>query len=927
MAFFSAIPLPFRNILLTLQAKEIKMKRIASILIATLCCFMAARAASLHHLRVNRLAEPAGVIRGAQFSWMVSAEGQDVHQVAYAIRAAASAEALKAGGRALLWDTGRVESGETLQVSWQGRKMPSASRVWWQLEVWLSTGEHVVSPVQTFQTALTPRDWGRARWIGVNGFDSITVDSSGRQSMPAHYLRREFDVQRPVRRATLYVSGIGHTAMFVNGKPVSADVFGTVQTNWDKTVYYNTYDVTALMRRGRNAMGMELSAGYALGLRRDCPSYGGPRMMSQLIIETDTDTLKIASDTQWKATDRGPIRSNNLYDGELYDARMELGAWTMPGYNDSRWAQADEMPMPEGNIEPQPCPGIRTQAELHPVSIKALGGGRYIADMGQNMVGQLRVSLTGRAGQPVVMRFAEGVNADTTRLYTDNLRSALCTNTYIPARGGAFSYQPTTVYQGFRFVEISGLARQPRPQDLTGCVQYDEMEERGTFECDNELLNQLHRNALWGIRGNYHGMPTDCPQRDERLGWTGDRVTGCWGENTLLDNGALYYKWLRDLQDTQDDRGQLADIAPEYWKGLRNTNVTWTGAAVYVTYMLYRRYGDISAVRTYYPMLQNWVRYIMQNGMQDGIVTKDRYGDWCMPPEREELIHSEDPSRKTEGAILSTTVFYDILRMMREMATLLSNTADVQYFARTAAQMKAAYNQKYFNADSAFYGNNTVTANILSLQLGLVPDGYEEGVMQNIVRVTEEDFQGHVSCGVLGIQHLMRGLTRRGQLPLAWRIVTQRSYPSYGYMIDHGATTIWELWNGNTANPAMNSGNHVMLLGDLLLWYYEDLAGIRNAEGSLGYKHLLMAPCFPEELHHVKASQLTASGMVRSEWNRQGDHLEWNIELPATTQATLRLPARFQVNPTGPGVRSVQTEGDETVIELGSGRYTLRSQQ
>ena len=903
------------------------MKRIAFILTAVVCCCLASQAASLHHLRVNRLAEPTGILRSALFSWQVSSESLDVRQEAYAIRAAVSTEAFKAGGRALLWDSGRVESDETLQVAWQGRKLPSASRIYWQLEVWLSSGEHVVSPVQSFQTGLTPRDWGRARWIGVNGFDSIAVDSDGRQSMPAHYLRREFDIQKPVRRAMLYVSGIGHTTTFLNGQRVSQDIFGTVQTDWNKTVYYNTFDVTALMRQGRNAVAMELGSGYALGLRRESPDFGGPRMMARLIVETQDDTVSIGSDTQWKATDRGPIRSNNLYDGERYDARMELGGWTMPGYDDSRWAQADEMPMPEGNIEPQPCPGIRTQVELHPVSIKALGDGRYIADMGQNMVGQLKVSLQGRTGQPVVMRFAESVNADTTQLYTDNLRSAQCTNTYIPARNGAFDYQPSTVYQGFRFVEMSGLARPPRPQDVTGCVQYDLMEESASFECDNELLNKLHQNALWGIRGNYHGMPTDCPQRDERLGWTGDRLTGCYGENILFDNGAFYYKWLRDLQDTQNDEGQIADIAPTYWKGLRGINVTWTGVAVYATYMLYRRYGDLAAVRTYYPTLQRWVAFIMQKGMQDGIVTKDSYGDWCMPPERQELIHSENPARKTDGAILSTTVFYDILRMMREMATLLGNTADTQHFARTAASMKAAYNRRYFNPETAQYGNNTVTANILSLDLGLVPDGYEDEVMQNIVGVTEKDFDGHVSCGVLGIQHFMRGLTRRGQLPLAWKVVNQRTYPSYGYMIDRGATTIWELWNGDTADPAMNSGNHVMLLGDLLLWYYEDLAGIRNAEGSVGYKYIEMKPCFPEGLHHVKASQQTASGMVRSEWHRQGDHLEWTVELPATTKATLHLPARFQVNPTGPGVHSVQTEGDTTVIELGSGIYTLRSQQ
>jgi len=863
-------------------------------------------------------------MRTTQFSWQISSQKKDVRQVAYAIKAATSREKLEKGGRDLLWDSGRQESDETLQIPWQGRKLPAASHIFWQVEVWLSSGEYVKSPVQEFLTGLTPRHWKGARWIGVNDIEQTITDNEKRRDLPVRYLRREFNITKDVTRATLYISGMGHSQTYINGKSVSEDIFGTIQSDWNKTVYYNTIDVTSLVQKGRNAIGTELGNGFTLGLREGSPKFGGPRLRAQLIIETKSDTTYLSTDTLWRATNRGPIRLNNIYDGETYDARMELKGWTFPGYNDSQWEAADEMIKPIGVVEAQPCPGIRTQVELHPLRIKKLDQGRYIVDMGQNMVGQLRVSLQGKKDVPVVMRFAETVNADTTQLYTDNLKSARCTNTYIPARNGAFTYQPSMTYQGFRFVEISGCTQIPKAQDITGCVQYDQMEARATFECDNELLNQLHQNALWGIRGNYHGMPTDCPQRDERFGWTGDRVTGCYGENILLDNGALYYKWLRDLQDTQNDEGQLADIAPEYWGALRGYNVTWTGVAVYATYLLYKRYGDMAAMRTYYPFLQRWMRFTMLNSLENGIVTRDTYGDWCMPPEREELIHSEDPSRKTEGAVLSTTVFYDILRMMKEMATVMGIHADAQYYARTAAEIKAAYNRKYFNTETAQYANNTVTANILSLDLGLVPDGFEDKVMQNIIDVTEKDFGGHISCGVLGIQHFMRCLTRKGQLPLAWKVVNQRTYPSYGYMIDHGATTIWELWNGNTADPAMNSRNHVMLLGDLLLWYYEDLAGIRNAEGSLGYKHLDMSPCFPEELHRVKASQLTASGMVRSEWERQGDHLHWVIELPATTSATVRIPSRFGIHPSGPGIHSVKTEGDMTIIELGSGLYELK---
>ena len=881
-----------------------------------------AQAADISDLRVNRMTEPSGIVRTAWFSWTVSSEQQDVRQEAYSIRVASSQAALKSG-EGLLWESGRVESSETLQVPYQGRRLPSGSTLYWQVEAWLSSGEHVVSPVRRFETALKLSEW-RARWIGVADFEHIIRDGD-RQDLPARYLRSEFHVPSKVRRATLYLSSMGHSTTYVNGQRASDDVFGTVLSDWDKTVYYNTIDVTPLVHRGNNVLAAELGNGFTLGLRRNYRNFGGPRLMAQLVVEMADSTLVIATDTHWKATNRGPIRRNNLFDGELYDARMELGRWTEPGYDDSHWPDAQLMPQPEGNLTPQPNPGIRTQQELRPLSIRDMGQGRCLVDMGQNMAGQLRATLCGHEGQPVTIRHAELLTPSGDSLNVANLRSARCTNTYIPRNGEAFTYQPHLVYQGFRYVEITGLAEMPSLENITGCVQYDQMEERAGFECDNELLNQLHSNARWGIRGNYHGMPTDCPQRDERLGWTGDRVTGCYGENILFDNGALYYKWITDLADSQNADGQIAHLVPEYRSG-RHDGVTWPGAFVYATYMLFRRYGDIDAVYRFYPYLQKWVNYTYEKTQRDGILTVDRYGDWCMPPESPNLIHSKDPARKTDGRLLSTAVYCDILRMMGEMASHIGNTADATFFARRAAQIKAAYNKQFFNAQTAQYANNTVTANILSHQLGLVPQGFEERVMQNVVDVTENQFDGHVSCGVLGIQHLMRGLTRSGHLDLAWKIVNKRSYPSYGYMIDHGATTIWELWNGLTADPAMNSGNHVMLLGDLLLWYYEDLAGIRQADGSLGYHRLLMSPCFPEGLHRVKAWQKTASGMVRSEWTRQGDTLRWQVELPANTSAIVSIPSRFGIRPpVGNGIHSVNEDGDKILIEVGSGRYSFET--
>lgn len=429
----------------------------------------------------------------------------------------------------------------------------------------------------------------------------------------------------------------------------------------------------------------------------------------------------------------------------------------------------------------------------------------------------------------------------------------------------------------------------PDTNDIEGIIFYDDVETTATFECSNPLLNQLFAAAQNGISGNYHGMPTDCPQRDERLGWLGDRTTGCYGESMLFRNRDFYLKFLQDIEDTQDDKGQIADIAPEFWTGLRHANVTWTGAYVYIAHMLLERYNDDRGIRRHYDSMRRWLLYTLDAGMRDSIMTIDTYGDWCMPPENEYLIHSKDPNRVTEAAVLSTTVMYDILRKMQTFAQRMNRPQDAQEYATMAENMKKAYNRLFYHADKGFYSNNTVTANILSYELGLVPDEEKQRVMANIVDVTTQTFDSHVSCGVLGIQHLMRGLTRSGHAQLAYTIATQTTYPSWGYMLANGATTIWELWNGNTANPAMNSGNHVMLLGDLMLWYMEDLAGIRPA--SNGYQTLIMQPCFPNDLTFVKASYLSIHGTISSAWQRNDNgSITWHISLPRGVKADVILP-------------------------------------
>ena len=892
-------------------------------ILAMFMIMQSAVASDLKGFRVSRMTEPAGIVRTAQFSWQTSSKKPNVRQTAYRLRVATSKADLQAR-RNLLWDSERTESDESVAVPYQGRRLPYQSRIYWQVEVWLNTGEHLKSPVQTFLTGLKHFS-EQALWIGADDADKIVTGDDGSRDLPARYLRHTFTIDGNVKRAILYVSGLGYGTTYINNKPVSPDIFGTLQTDYTKTVYYNTYDVTGLLRRGSNAIGSVLGNGYVLGFNKSCVSYGLPRLRAQLVVETDRDTLTVVTGTDWKVTTDGPIQRNHLYNGERYEAARQMDDWTLPSFDDSRWQQARQLQAPTGVVQPQPSPCMRIQKELQPQSIRRTADGRYIIDMGQNMVGQLRVRLFGNEGVPVIIRYAELLEPnDPDRLYVANLRSAKCTDTYIPAQDGTFTYQPQLTYQGFRFVEISGIEKEPRLKDITGCVIYDQMADQGTFWCDNELLNKLHQNAYWGIIGNYHGMPTDCPQRDERMGWMGDHVMGCYGENMLLDNGALYYKWLQDVWDTQDDEGLIADVAPGFWV-VRQKDVAWEALSVYATYMLFRRYNDINAVLKYYPFLQTYMRYLDRN-LKDGIVSTNCWGDWCMPPERPELIHSQDPARKTDGSLISSAMYYSMLIMMGHMAEQLGIEADRANFEKQRQKLKEDYNRHFYHPETASYSNNTVTANLLSLEFGLVPEGDEERVLQNIVDVTRDTYRDHVSCGVLGMQHLMTCLTRRGHLDQAMRIILQKDYPSFGYMIEKGATTIWELWNGDTADPAMNSANHVMLLGDVLIWMYGDLAGIRQSANSRAYKELDMYISMPEGMDHVRATHETPYGTVSSEWWRTEVGVTWKVDIPANSSARIHVPSGYTIQ----GMHSLrwasaEVEAGGICLTVGSGTYTINA--
>ncbi len=551
--------------------------------------------------------------------------------------------------------------------------------------------------------------------------------------------------------------------------------------------------------------------------------------------------------------------------------------------------------------------------------------------MGQNMVGWARLRVAGPQGTEVTLRFAETLRPDGS-LYTANLRSARAMDTYILKGGGTEIYEPRFTYHGFRYVEVTGFPGEPSATAIEGRVVHDDMARVADFTSSNELLNQIHKNIFWGIRGNYRSIPTDCPQRDERQGWLGDRSQVSRSESYMFDVAAFYTKWERDLEDGQRYDGAITDVTPNYWP-LYHDDLTWPSTFLFVPGMLYDQYGDRRPLERAWPAMKKWMTHISSYA-KDGLISKDEYADWCVPPEDPKLIHSKDPARITDKTLIATAYYYKLLMLMSHYARLLERPAEAAGFESQASEAKKAFQAKFFVPASKIYDNGTQTSSVLPLSFGMVPEEYRAAVVQSLVDRIASESHGHVGTGLVGAQWLMRTLSDNGHVDLAYEIATQKTYPGWGYMVEQGATTIWELWNGDTADPAMNSGNHVMQIGDLAVWMYEYLAGIRSDPAAPGFRRAIIHPYPAGDLTFVKASHQTPYGTIVSSWKKDAGEFTLDVTIPANTTATVWVPARdaAAVMESGhpaaeaKGVRFVRAEAGAAVYEVGSGTYSFRAQ-
>ena len=898
------------------------MKRLSAIVSLLLLCISVRAAVDVSGLRTENLENPLGLdCIAPNFSWLIGSDGRDVRQESYHILVASSV-GLLSENKGDLWDSGVVDSQRQLWVKYEGKALRSNQRAWWKVKVVTSAGTSAWSKPASFGIGLTGETrWG-GRWIGLERL--MPGEERGLHTrLAARYLRKEFELQRKdIKRATAYVAGMGLYRLYINGREIGADdMMKPMPSDYRKSIYYNAYDVTGLLKP-RTVVGVVCGNGRYFPARQNkpykMPVFGLPKCRLNIIVEYDDgSTQKLVTDESWRVTASGPIRANNDYDGEVYDARMELDGWAEVGFDDSKWMKAERTDIPTGTLRGQMSPPMRVLGKAKPVDGSDGGVGRGVVDFGENMAGWVCFFPTGAAGDTVRIRYAEKVNPDGS-LYTANLRDARSEDVYVCRGGEHKAWSPSFVYHGFRYVEISGRCAVDI-NSLEALKVSDAMDVTGSFECSDTILNKVVANAFRGIMANYKGVPVDCPQRNERQPWLGDRTVGALGESYLFGNERFYSKWMRDMRDSQREDGCIPDVVPTYFNYYTD-DVTWPAAFPFICDMLRRQYANRQVIIDSYPALAKWMRHILSEYSRDGIVSKDKYADWCVPPERLELIHSADPARKTDGALIATAYTVECLRLLVEFAEMMGLKEDASEWRKFRAESMAAFNRRYLTCrrgtspvpghplypDSVFYGNNTATANLLPMAFGIVPDSLREEVAKNVVTNIITLNNGHVPCGVIGISWLLRGLSDNGFSDVAYLIATNKSYPSWGYMVENGATTIWELWNGDKASPAMNSGNHVMLLGDLLTWCFERLGGI--APGSDGFEKIVMRPEFGiQDCSWVNASHDTPYGRVSSRWRKTLQRLEWDVEIPCNTTAELYMP-------------------DGRVERVGSGKYHFTSE-
>lgn len=919
------------------------------------------------HLRTEYKINPVTDVTKPRLSWELTSAVRGQVQTGYQVLVASSAQQLAAGNPDL-WDSGKVPGNATNQIEYAGTALSSRTVCYWKVRSWDKTGQPGAwSQPVTFEIGLlTKTDW-KAGWIG----NDLTALGKGKtyHLPPAPFFRKETILKPAIKRARLYVTALGLYEFHINGKRIGKDQFTPGWTDYTRRVYYQTYDVTNELKPGKNALGAILSdgwyagyLGYALLVKNPIVRgfYGDvPLLKAQLEIDyANGEKETIATDQSWK-TNHGPIVEADILNGETYNATLEFTNWNKPGFADATWKSAAVYPdKADRQIETYPGDPVQVFQELKAKTVTPKPGGKYLFDLGQNFAGVVRLRVTGNKGDTIRLRYGEVLfpNGD---IVTENLRKARATDTYI-LKGDkqGETWTPRFTYHGFQYVEVSGLRKAPTPDAITdaitGIVMTSATPEAGAFTTDNKMVNQLYHNIVWTQRSNYFDVPTDCPQRDERLGWTGDAQTYVQSATFNSDIAAFYTKWLVDLNDAQRADKSYPIYAPA--PNVRKTDTYspgWSEAGIICPYTIYKTYNDTRVIREFWANMVAYLDFmtrktdgniIYKEASFEDISPKGGFGDWL------------SVGKKTPPDMLATMYYGYVTAMMAEMATATGKHAEAAVYEANFNKIRQAFLAHYadetgkFKTNAAAYGDGegyvdgnmgfdghtqTAYANAVYMQMLNADQTAKAG--NYLVELIKAN-GGKLSTGFLGVKPLLPALSATGHSDEAYKLLLSTEYPSWGFEVVNGANTIWERWNsyvkgkGFENNAGMNSFNHYAF-GSVNEWLFENAAGIKVGEA--GYRTFTVKPeIAPSGIGSVNASYRSINGRITSSWKRQGQTVSLTVVVPVNTRASVFIPAtgsatvREGGKPLQPNAAIQVNERRDGYqrVEIGAGTYQFTSQ-
>lgn len=858
-----------------------------------------------------------------RFSWVLPDKSDAQFQTAYNIQVASSLKQLS--DSADLWDSGKVLSDDTSWVSYEGDELVSRQKLFWRVKVWDENNQPSAwSTAQSIELGLlNTSDW-QGKWIG---HPKTALSENPTQSTLAtpQYLRRAFNVKGEVKKARLYITSKGLFKPYLNGAEVAGqDVMTPGWTPYAKRIESLTYDITDKIVQGENAIAASLAGGWYSGrvsdfLDRDHKLPA--RLLAQLeITYADGETQIVTTDKDWKVSQSGPIRFASIYDGEHYNQGWEFKGWNNIKFNSSEWAEAVEEPL-ESNvaIEPKRHAPIRFTEAMPVKDIVSVKNGTAVFDFGQNMVGVPKIRIPVIAGQEVKIRFAEALHKG--EFYTENYRSAKSTNIYMPSEDGWVEYQPTFTYHGYRYIEVTGYDTQyePAKEWATAMIQHSDIHVHANFESSHTKLNQLAENIIWGLRSNFYDIPLDCPQRDERLGWTGDAQVFVTPSMYMADTYGFWAAWLQSVREEQGPDGKIPLYIP-FVDWINFASSGWGDAATIIPWELYMATGDETILADNYEMMKGWINY-HEKKSKNLISNMSTFGDWLQPYPQNVTSENNGNRGDTDFSLIGTAYYARSVELTIKTAKVLRKDQDAQRLKVLHDNIKQAFLQRFFDEDLNLRdGEPTQTTYLLGLAYDLFPEDKRGIAVEHLIaEIKNADF--HLRTGFLGTPLLTQVLQDAGRSDIIYELLFKETYPSWFHSINNGATTTWERWDSYSIeegfNPqGMNSLNHYAY-GTVSRWFYEGILGITPIEP--GFKRVRIEPQFGDQLTYAKGGYATPQGEVFVDWSVEDGLVILNVQVPKNTVADIVLPSVNGGNLTLNGSAGPA----ENLIGLNPGRYAI----